>query len=144
MAHGASGLGTGREGAIDAAGAQVERELRGPVGAVSEGTDMKRRLALAAALAAVPLSAGVLTLSPAVADSPISFEPGGPGLPHSHHVHTGDGGCVEIDSVFFLATGRGLHHGANMSGPEAGPWHGTCDGWFFPGSTMPAPPHPGH
>ncbi len=82
-----------------------------------------------AALSSVALvaGAGVLT-SPAVADPPR----GGP-MQHTHHVHTGNGGCVDIDSVMFDPDHRGLHQGSNASGPERGPWHGTCDSRIFPG-----------
>lgn len=45
---------------------------------------------------------------------------------HTHHVHTGDGGCVDVDSVTFLADDRGLHQGGNASGVERGLWHGPC------------------
>ncbi len=50
----------------------------------------------------------------------------GPGA-HPHHVHTGNGGCRDIDSVLFEPSGRGLHRGSNESGPERGPFHGTCE-----------------
>ena len=50
---------------------------------------------------------------------------GGPGA-HPHHVHTGSG-CVDIDSVLFEPSTRGLHRGSNASGgPFLGPFHGTC------------------
>lgn len=45
---------------------------------------------------------------------------------HTHHVHTGDGGCVDVDAVRFLPEDRGLHRGANSSGFEQGIWHGPC------------------
>ncbi len=45
---------------------------------------------------------------------------------HTHHVHTGDGGCVDVDSVAFFAEDRGLHRGGNASGFEQGVWHGPC------------------
>lgn len=45
---------------------------------------------------------------------------------HTHHVHTGNGGCVDVDAVAFTAEDRGLHRGANASGFEQGIWHGTC------------------
>ncbi|WP_350279748.1 hypothetical protein [Kribbella sp. HUAS MG21] len=73
-----------------------------------------------AAVAAGLLTAA-LSAAPAAAEPPI----GGAGA-HTHHVHTGDGGCIDIDSVAFNPDHRGLHQGANSSGPDAGPWHGTC------------------
>jgi hypothetical protein len=61
--------------------------------------------------------------------------------PHTHHVNTGNGGCVDIDRLF--ATGHGLHVGSNKSSgfdistfnptdpstypKDRGPWHGTCE-----------------
>jgi hypothetical protein len=43
-------------------------------------------------------------------------------------VDTGNGGCVDINSVFFIPSGtNGLHQGSNASGPTRGPFHGTCD-----------------
>lgn len=45
---------------------------------------------------------------------------------HPHHVHTGDGECRDVDSVRFEPDDRGLHQGSNQSGPEQGPFHGTC------------------
>jgi hypothetical protein len=46
---------------------------------------------------------------------------------HRHVVMTGNGGCVDIDQVYFEPAGRGLHRAANESGPTQGPWH------VFPG-----------
>lgn len=73
-----------------------------------------------AGLAVVALSLGVT--STAVAGPPIGTEPPA----HPHHVHTGNGGCVDIDSVLFVPADRGLHRGSNSSGPDRGPFHGTC------------------
>ena len=65
---------------------------------------------------------GVSGAAPA-ANSPV----GGTGA-HPHHVHTGNGGCVQIDSVLFEPASRGLHNGANASGGhERGPFHGPCE-----------------
>ncbi len=51
---------------------------------------------------------------------------GGAGA-HPHHVHTGNGGCVDIDSVLFEPDSSGLHQGSNASGFHTqGPFHGTC------------------
>ena len=69
---------------------------------------------LAGALAAVGLSTAPVVAAP----------PHGPGG-HTHHVWTGNGECVDIDSVAFLAEQRGLHRGASASGP-GGPGHGAC------------------
>lgn len=65
-------------------------------------------------------------------ESPVRHAPGGGA--HSHHVHTGNGGCVDIDSVFFLPLDHGLHQGANASSfgnpndqdTTRGPFHGPC------------------
>ena len=81
---------------------------------------MKRVVLLVTVVMLMALFAGVANADPA-AQSPV----GGPGA-HPHHVHTGNGGCVDIDSVFFEPAGRGLHRGSNASGPTRGPFHGTC------------------
>lgn len=60
-------------------------------------------------------------------------------FPHTHHVHTGNGECVDIDSVMFGVDTRGLHQGAHKSGLLYGPWHGTCEGLQYPGGD-PLPP----
>lgn len=72
----------------------------------------------AAALFAAAMLA--LTSPAAHAGSPISDNG------HTHHLNTGNGGCVDIDAVRFLAQNRGLHQGANASGTLRGPWHGPC------------------
>lgn len=72
-------------------------------------------------VASFAIAAAAVTLAPpAVAAPPVS-ESG-----HVHHVITGNGDCVQIDSVRFLAQPRGLHQGATASGRERGPWHGPC------------------
>lgn len=48
------------------------------------------------------------------------------GTAHTHHVHTGDGDCVDLDSNAFFREPRGLHWGAQNSGPDHGPWHTSC------------------
>lgn len=98
---------------------------------------MKR---FAIALATIPLASAMLA-APAQAAPPVAHEPGG--TAHTHHVHTGNGGCVDIDAVLFLAVHRGLHQGSDASnGPVQGPFHGTCDGLVFPGGPpVPFPPH---
>ncbi len=63
--------------------------------------------------------------SMAVATSAVAAPPHGDGG-HTHHVHTGNGGCVDVDAVAFLPEDRGLHQGANSSGSEQGVWHGAC------------------
>lgn len=84
---------------------------------------MKRLIAIAG-LSSVAIL-GPLSGSPGAA--PAERAPhSGPGA-HPHHVHTGNGGCRDIDSVFFEPSGRGLHRGSNESGPERGPFHGTCE-----------------
>ena len=68
------------------------------------------------------LFAGVANAQPAE-QSPVGGQ-----FAHPHHVHTGNGGCVDIDSVFFEPDTRGLHQGSNASGgPALGPFHGTCE-----------------
>lgn len=101
---------------------------------------MRRRLALAVAVASLPFAAA-LAAAPALADPPVAHEPGG--TAHTHHVHTGNGECVDIDSVLFMVDHRGLHQGANASrGPLQGPFHGTCDGLLYPGGPpVPFGPH---
>jgi hypothetical protein len=98
---------------------------------------MKR---LAIALAIAPL-ASLMLAGPAHADPPVAHEP--TGSAHTHHVHTGQGGCVDIASVLFMADSRGLHQGSNASqGPLQGPFHGTCDGLLYPGGPpVPFGPH---
>lgn len=99
-----------------------------------------RRIGLV--LSALSVS-GLMIASPAHADPPVADEPLGSGFAHTHHVHTGNGGCVEIDSVFFNVDVRGLHQGSNASrGPLQGPFHGTCDDLVYPGGPpVPFPPH---
>ena len=90
-----------------------------------------RRIAIVSAALALLMSLG--GAASAQGSSPVRHEPGDPA--HSHHVHTGNGGCVDIDSVLFMPTGNGLHQGSNASSlgnPNAmdttrGPFHGTCD-----------------
>lgn len=91
------------------------------------------------AVAAGLLGSALLGAPPASASPPT----GGPGA-HTHHVHTGNGGCVDIDRVRFNPEHRGLHHGSNSSGPHHGPWHGTCAGEVYPGGPPLPPfvPHP--
>ncbi len=61
---------------------------------------------------------------PAAEASPVGI---GGASDHTHHVHLGNGGCVDIDAVHFEPDTRGLHQGANASlGHEAGPFHLTC------------------
>lgn len=84
-------------------------------------------------LGAVLLALTVLG-GPASAEGhpPVRHEPGGGA--HSHHVLTGNGGCVDIDAVFFVPATSGLHQGSNASSftnpndPDAtrGPFHGAC------------------
>jgi len=61
------------------------------------------------------------TATPAASASP-PVDAGG----HIHHVVTGNGSCVLLDSVAFLVEPRGLHRGAGQSGRDRGPWHGAC------------------
>jgi len=49
---------------------------------------------------------------------------GGPGT-HPHHIHTGNGDCVDAEKDM-EGGARGLHRGSNASGPDHGMWHGSC------------------
>jgi hypothetical protein len=79
---------------------------------------MKRIILLVTVALLMALSTGVAKAQPAD-EAPVG--PGG----HYHHVITGNGGCVDIDSVTFEGGDRGLHRGANESGTH-GPSHGMC------------------
>lgn len=70
--------------------------------------------------ATVALAGALLATAPPAAASP----PVGAGG-HVHHIITGNGICVPIDSVSFLREARGLHQGATASG-TSGPDHGAC------------------
>jgi len=116
------------------------RSLRASGGEAFERRwEMRRIVVLSVALL---LMLGMMAGS-AFADPPVTHEPLGPGFAHSHHVHTGNGDCVDIDSVYFNVDVRGLHQGANASrGPLQGPFHGTCDDRIFPGGPpVPFGPH---
>lgn len=76
---------------------------------------MRSRM-LTAALAAT------IVMMPTAASAEAPHGDGG----HTHHVHTGDGGCLDVDAVAFFAQDRGLHQGGNASGGEQGIWHGPC------------------
>lgn len=101
---------------------------------------MRRRISglVVGLLLALGMMAGTASAAP-----PVSDEPLGDGFAHTHHVHTGNGGCVDIDRVYFNVGSRGLHQGANASrGPLQGPFHGTCDGLIYPGGPpVPFGPH---
>ncbi len=81
-----------------------------------------RRVIIAVILAAA-VAVGTFTGAAYAVDE--NAPHGGPGS-HPHHVHTGDGGCEDIDERRFEPGSRGLHRGAHESGPEHGPYHGTC------------------
>lgn len=76
-----------------------------------------RQLIATAAIAAATL----LVSAPAAQAGPPHGDGG-----HIHHVHTGIGGCVQLDQHTFLREARGLHRGAEESGFEQGVWHGPC------------------
>ncbi|WP_258802410.1 hypothetical protein [Pseudarthrobacter sp. NS4] len=81
--------------------------------------------------AALPMALGLCLAgaigTPAVAATPPAAEqsPVGGTNAHPHFVMTGSG-CVDIDQVRFEPGARGLHRGAQESGPSQGPWHGAC------------------
>ncbi len=82
-----------------------------------------RRLTLVLAIAAaLALAAPAGAADPPAADQ----SPVGGTHAHRHVVITGNG-CIDIDQVLFEPDTRGLHRGANASGPDKGPWH------VFPG-----------
>ena len=85
------------------------------------GAGMRRWIA--AAITCVTLAVGGLV---GVAGAVDEHAPHGGATSHPHHVHTGDGGCHDIDEVTFEHDSRGLHRGAAESGVSHGPWHGTC------------------
>ena len=82
---------------------------------------MRRIIVLATA------SLFMMSLFAGVANAQAPQSPVGGQFAHPHHVHTGNGGCVDIDSVLFEPDVRGLHQGSNASGPTRGPFHGTCE-----------------
>ena len=77
-----------------------------------------RLLALGATTAVLTLGAE----APASADPPVNTD----GTGHVHHVWLGGGECLQLDSVTWDATDRGMHRGANSSTSARGPWHGPC------------------
>ena len=82
---------------------------------------MKRIILLVTVALLMTVFAGVAKAQPA------EQAPVGGLFAHPHHVHTGNGGCVDINSVLFEPDVRGLHQGSNASGgPALGPFHGTC------------------
>ena len=82
---------------------------------------MKRIILLVTVALLMAVFAGVANAQPAAEQSPI----GGETTAHPHRIHTGNGGCVNIDRVLFEPVDRGLHQGANESGPH-GPAHQAC------------------
>lgn len=80
------------------------------------------------------LAAGAfgLAAAPAALTAPAEQSPVGGATAHLHHVHTGNGECHNIDSVRFEHDDRGLHRGAQESGSDHGPWHGTCEKHIHP------------
>ena len=100
-----------------------------------------RSLRLAGVLSGViVLAAGGAAYAAPADDSPV-----GGAFAHSHHIHTGNGGCVDIDSVLFEPGVRGLHRGTNnnIGLDHENLWHGTCAGEVFPGGP-PLPPFVPH
>ena len=81
---------------------------------------MRRILLLVTVALLMAVFTSVANAQPAE-ESPV----GGEGA-HPHHVNTGSG-CKDIDSVTFEPDDRGLHRGSDESGPERGPFHGSCE-----------------
>jgi hypothetical protein len=82
---------------------------------------MKRIVLLVTVALLMTVFAGAANAAPA-AQAPVGGDHA-----HPHHVNTGNGGCVDIDSVLFEPDTRGLHQGSNASGgPARGPFHGPC------------------
>jgi hypothetical protein len=87
---------------------------------------LRKEVALMKRIILVVTVALLMTLFAGVANAQAPQSPvGGPGS-HPHHVHTGNGGCVNIDSVLFEPDVRGLHRGSDESGLTQGPFHGAC------------------
>lgn len=104
------------------------------------------RLHKVAAVSGGLLAAGALVVggvaSHAVASPPADERsPIGGEHAHTHHIHTGNGDCVEIDEVRFEPGAHGVHHATNTSSADM--WHGTCDGKVYPGGP-PLPPFVEH
>ena len=74
-------------------------------------------------IAAACVLAGALAMTPTVASA---APPIGGATAHPHHVHLGNGDCVDIDSVLFNVDTRGMHRSSMESGREQGTFHGTC------------------
>ncbi len=76
------------------------------------------------------LACGALTVGGfvGVAGAVDEHAPHGGPFSHPHHVHTGNGGCVNLNEVLFEHEdpARGLHRGSLASTTAHGPWHGTC------------------
>lgn len=83
---------------------------------------MRRLIAVIALMFIITMA---MMAGSALADSPVR-PPGSPPPAHPHHVHKGNGGCVDINSVFFVPHPHGLHQGSTASGPNRGPFHGSC------------------
>lgn len=47
---------------------------------------------------------------------------------HPHHVHTGDGGCRDIDRNYFEPDPEGRHRGLHRGAVEGEVHHGPCVG----------------
>ena len=68
----------------------------------------------------------LMTVFAGAANAQAPQSPVGGDFAHPHHVHLGNGGCVDIDAVLFEPDVRGLHRASNETGQEKGPFHGTC------------------
>jgi hypothetical protein len=87
---------------------------------------MKRAVIAAAVIVGgCAFASGTVGAAPAE-PAPVQFSPGVEGA-HPHHVFTGNGGCVDINSVYFEPDAtRGLHGASFASTITRGPWHGPC------------------
>lgn len=81
---------------------------------------MKR---LFAGVSVAAIAAGLTLVGPASAVD--EHAPHGGAGSHPHHVHTGGGECVDHQPSM-EGGARGIHRGANESGPDHGMWHGSC------------------
>ena len=83
---------------------------------------MKRRVVAGAFIAMLGFGSGTAGAEPAD-QSPI-----GGHFAHAHHIHTGNGGCHDIDQNLFepKQAGEERHRGLHQGALEGRVHHGTC------------------